>query len=82
LDPCGAYDVDVYQVNSGQRVLAMEGKFGGGINHLWMFRRSGWISDSYYIFPQDESQLRQFVFCDFGKLVAEAKGADGKKGRR
>jgi hypothetical protein len=67
------YYADLYKVDSRQRMLAILGKFGGGTAHEWMFRHSGWLSDNYYIFPQDRYGLRQLLFCDIGQLT------DGKK---
>ncbi len=81
----GQYFVDVYNVASGRRILAIDGHFHG-VGPDEMFRNSAWISKRYFVLPLDwTNKLRNFVICDVerasrsaGNLVdSPAEGVNG-----
>ncbi len=71
----GHYYVDIYNVASGQRVLAISGEFHG-VDPYDMFHHSAWISKRYFILPLDEGRpMRQFVICHVQHASSVAEGA-------
>ena len=60
----GHYYVDIYDIPSQQRLLAIQGEFHG-VDPYFMFRDSAWLSKRYFMLPLDwQNQLRRFVICD------------------
>ncbi|HEY3936471.1 MAG TPA: hypothetical protein VGL97_03535 [Bryobacteraceae bacterium] len=60
----GQYYVDLYDVKSGRLALAISGQFSGR-NIFSMFQKSAWISDHYFVLPEDERRgLSRFLICD------------------
>ncbi len=72
----GHYYVDIYNVASGQRVLAISGEFHG-VDPYHFFEESAWISKRYFVLPLDEGRpMRQFVICYIQRAsAAEARPA-------
>ncbi|HEY3936472.1 MAG TPA: hypothetical protein VGL97_03540 [Bryobacteraceae bacterium] len=60
----GHYYVDIYNVDSGQKALAVSGEFHGVDPHIF-FEKSAWISKYYFVLPLDgELVHRRFIICD------------------
>lgn len=72
-DVNGHYYVDIYNVASGQRLLALQGEFHD-VDPWEMLDSGAWISKYYYVLQLDRHKLKRFVICD----VRRAGAADGK----
>ncbi len=60
----GHYYVDLYNVASGERVLAIQGEFHGVDPHHF-FDKSAWISKRHFVLPlDDKNPRRRFIICD------------------
>ncbi len=60
----GYYYVDIYNIASGRRLLALKGEVHGSEAPYEPYRVSSWISNRYYVLPLDPKDLRRFVICD------------------
>ena len=69
----GTYYVDIYETDSAQRALAIQGHFHG-IDPYYMFYKSAWISKRYFVLPLDwQQKLRNFVICDVARAAESLK---------
>jgi hypothetical protein len=72
----GQYYTEIYDVSSGQLALAISGNFRQR-DIFSMFQRSAWISDRYFVLPEDGWRaFSRFLICDV-QPAAHAKAAAG-----
>jgi hypothetical protein len=66
LPPHGRYWIDLYDVSSGKRVVALSGRYWN-LEAVGLFGATIWLGDRYFVLPLT-GDLRTFLFCDMTRL--------------
>jgi hypothetical protein len=69
----GKYWIDIYDVQTGQRELIIQGTFHGGADaDPGLFQgRAFWLTDRYYVLPLEPHGMRRLLICDVDAAMSQ-----------
>lgn len=77
----GRYRIDIYDVESGRRVLLIQSTFHGGAeaDPNDFQGEAFWLTDRYYVVPLEPHGMRRLLICDVDAAVSKSVGAGSER---